>query len=96
MVAEITANYRACLADELAAVDDNGNGKLDADEDVQFFADGEAYCQEELQRKMAHSKRMAAGERRLAELKRQEAEALAEIEALTDAIIAGAQAELGL
>jgi len=96
VVAEITANYRACLAEELAAVDDNGNGKLDADEDAQFFADGEAYCQEELEGDMAHATEIASLRAEQAALQQRAATARANIEALTDAIIAGAQADFGL
>jgi hypothetical protein len=40
-------------------VDTNANGKLDATEDAELFADGEAFCQEELQAEMEHAARMA-------------------------------------
>jgi hypothetical protein len=77
------------VAIELAHVDTNANGKLDGAEDVEFFADGEAFCQEELQAEMAHAARMAAVDTDIAA-------ANAQVRAITAAIINGAKRQIGL
>ena len=89
VVAQIAGNYRACVAFELKHVDANANGKLDSTEDADFFADGEAFCQEELQAEMAHAARMA-------QLDQEIDAAHAQIEATTADIISGAKRQLGL
>lgn len=89
VVAQIAETYRACVAFELTHVDTNANGKLDSTEDVDFFADGEAFCQEELQAEMAHAAR-------LAQLDQDMDAAHAQIEATTADIISGAKQQLVL
>lgn len=46
VVAQISENYRACILDEADVADDNGNGKVDAGEEAEFFAEGEEHCAE--------------------------------------------------
>ena len=89
VVAQIAGNYRACIAIELSHVDANANGKLDGYEDAEFFADGAAFCQDELQGEMAHAARMAQFDTDIAA-------AHAQMEATTAEIINGAKQQLGL
>jgi hypothetical protein len=89
VVTLIADNYRACVAIELAHVDANANGKLDGTEDAEFFADGEAFCQEELLAEMAHAARMA-------QLDTDIAAANAQVRATTAEIINGAKRQIGL
>ena len=89
VVTLIGDNYRACVAIELVHVDINANGKLDGAEDAAFFADGEAFCQEELQAEMAHAARMAQFDTDIAA-------ANAQVRATTAEIINGAKRQIGL
>ena len=85
----IQARYALCLAEELAAVDDNANTRLDPGEDAAFYRAGEAFCNQELQRDMQHAGQMAA---KTAE----HDQIYARIAARTEAIIAGARRQAGL
>jgi hypothetical protein len=89
VVTQIAGNYRACVALELEHVDSNANGKLDSTEDAEFFADGEAFCQEELQAEMAHAARVAQFDTDIAA-------ANAQVQATTAEIINGAKRQIGL
>jgi hypothetical protein len=89
VVTQIAGNYRACVALELKHVDSNANGKLDSTEDAEFFADGEAFCQEELQAEMAHAARVAQFDTDIAA-------ANAQVQATTAEIINGAKRQIGL
>ncbi|RUS63643.1 hypothetical protein EGN72_03095 [Pseudorhodobacter sp. E13] len=93
---EIQANYSACIAEELAVVDKNGNGRVDPSENVNLYRTGEMFCNEELQGSMRHAGEMAASQTRIAALNAQQAAAEARISAITTSIINGARAEVGL
>lgn len=100
---EIQTNYRACIARELAVIDLNENGRVDAEEDSVFYEEGEAFCNQELQRDMQHEGRMAALEARqtAAAARTEAAEARiaaadARMQAITDGLIEDARREVGL
>lgn len=93
---EINARYRACIGENLAAVDDNGNGLIDAGEDREFYEFMEAPCNEELQRDLVHEGRVAALEARQAAAEARIAAAQARMQAITDGLIADARREVGL
>lgn len=92
----IEANYSQCVAEELAFVDRNQNGRIDEGENANLYRTGEVFCNKELQRSMQHAGRIAASEERVASLNRRQAAAEARMEALTNSIIAGARREVGL
>lgn len=103
VVEQIATRYRECIAIELDGVDENGNGIVDPNEDVEFYQEGEEFCQKELAGEVAHAEKIAAGEERIAALNDQQAAAehrialaQASIEATTARIIAGAKAQSGL
>jgi len=93
---QIQVNYAACVAEELAFVDKNNNGKIDESENANLYRTGEVFCNEELQAEMRHAGEIAAlnAEQALAET--QIADAHAAMEARTRAIIQGAREEIGL
>ncbi|MGB1207577.1 MAG: hypothetical protein ACPG7W_00095 [Paracoccaceae bacterium] len=89
VMAEIEARYASCLAEELAAVDDNANQRLDPGEDAAFYREGEAHCNQELQSDMQHAGQMAR-------LNTKRDQIYARLSARTEAIIAGARRQAGL
>lgn len=107
---EINARYQACINMGLEVVDINENGRIDPNEDAAFYRDGEAFCNDELQRDLVHEGRLAAlnAQQAAAEARTDAAETRTEVaeariaaaearmQAITDSLIADAREEVGL
>lgn len=100
---QIQANYAKCVGSFLALADENGNGKIDGDEDQGFYRYGEASCNKDLRGRLLHAakiaeldQQIAAAEERTAASEARIADARRQIEAITNGLINGAREEAGI
>jgi hypothetical protein len=96
VVEQISDRYRECMIISLENVDENGNGKVDSNEDIEFYKEGEGFCQEELAGEVAHASEIADLKAGQAAAGERITVAHANIEATTARIIEGAKKQTGL